>query len=83
MCEEMANAYVCVLLYIPTPCPLYALKWRKKAVLAYWDGGGLLTALPITVSLFTHMQMYEKCSESNEMRGWVGLPRVVGMVVHV
>jgi len=56
---------------------------KKKAVLAYWDGGGLLTALPITVSLFTYMNMFKKCWESDEMRGWVGLPRVVGMAVHV
>jgi len=67
--------------------PLHALNMlrigEKKAVLAYWDGGGLLTALPITVSLFTYMNMFKKCWESDEMRGWVGLPRVVGMAVHV
>lgn len=55
----------------------------KKAALAYWDGGGLLTACPITSCLFTRMQMFEKCCENDEMRGWVGLPRAVGMAVHV
>lgn len=86
MCEELANAYsmcVCALLYIHTLCPLNALKRREKAALAYWDGGGLLTACPITICLFTHMQMFEKCCENDEMRGWVGLPRAVGMAVHV
>lgn len=74
-CVKSWQTHMCVCFYTFPLHALYML-WNggKKAVLAYWDGDGLLTALPITVSLFTHMQMFEKCCESDEMRGWVGLP---------
>ncbi len=65
MCEELATTYVCVLIHYRS-CPLNSLKWReKKAALAYWDGGGLLTARPITICLFTRMQMFEKCCKND------------------
>lgn len=86
MCEELANAYnmcVCASIHLHSmPFKCFEIE-EKKAVLAYWDGGGLLTACPITICLFTHMQMFERCCENDEMRGWVGLPRAVGMAVHV